>query len=134
MTLLPLLLAALPPAFAPIASLVGHCWRGTLPDGSVDTHCFRRTGAGVRDAHVVRRDGKAVYRGETDYVVRDAHLRWSYRNAGGPVKAGGVAAVPGGIGFSVDGGPPLSWRWLSRRAYQAETGPKGDAVTFRRIG
>jgi hypothetical protein len=75
-------LASLPAAAAPeralepLAFLAGHCWKGELPDGkSNDEHCFSWVydGKFLRDRHVVRSEGKAVYEGETIY----------YRNASG---------------------------------------------------
>lgn len=132
MILAVLLSSPLAPAFSPIAPLLGRCWQGVMPDGGVDTHCFTREGAVVRDRHVVRKRGKAVYRGVTDYTISGERLRWAYRNAGGPVMAGEVTAAPGAIRFSVDGGAPLTWRWQGARAYAAQVGPRGETVTFRR--
>jgi len=45
--------APLPPHFAPMAFLVGHCWEGRFESGEVDTHCFERAcnGAFIRDRH-----------------------------------------------------------------------------------
>lgn len=130
-----LAIAAGAPGFAAIAPLIGHCWRGTLPDGGVDMHCFVRVRGGelVRDRHVVRRQGKAVYRGETAYTAGPDGLRWAYRNASGPVMAGGVSAAADELRFTVDGGPPLVWRWQGARAYVAQVGPTAAAVTFRRV-
>ena len=51
--------AEAPPApYQPLAFLVGHCWKGTFPDGkATDEHCFSWIYGGkfVRDEHVVHR-------------------------------------------------------------------------------
>ena len=60
------------PAYQPLAFLVGHCWRGTFPDGKVtDEHCFSWVYGGkfVRDQHVVHRGaGQADDLGESIYL------------------------------------------------------------------
>jgi len=51
------------------ASLAGHCWKGTFPDGArTDQHCYEWVYAGqvLRDRHTVRGRG-TLYAGETIY-------------------------------------------------------------------
>jgi len=62
--------AEAPPApYQPLAFLVGHCWKGTFPDGkATDEHCFSWIYGGkfVRDEHVVHRgEGHADGLGES---------------------------------------------------------------------
>ena len=58
-------------AYQPLAFLVGHCWKGTFPDGrSTDEHCFSWIYGGkfVRDEHVVHRTGQPDGFGESIYL------------------------------------------------------------------
>ncbi len=84
---------------APLDFLVGHCWRGTLANGAVDTHCFKPSDTGVRDHHEVASGGKTVYSGDTDYGWSDGAIRWTYRDATGGVMQGSVRAAPDGLDF-----------------------------------
>jgi uncharacterized protein YndB with AHSA1/START domain len=70
---------------APLDFLVGHCWKGMLPTGEPNIHCFDRVDGNVRDRHEVLRDGKKVYGGETIYAWDgDARtVRFVYTGMGG---------------------------------------------------
>ena len=61
-----------PSPYQPLAFLVGHCWKGTFPDGkATDEHCFSWIYGGkfVRDEHVVHRgDGHPDGLGESIYA------------------------------------------------------------------
>ncbi len=52
-----------PSPYQPLAFLVGHCWKGTFPEGkATDEHCFSWIYGGkfVRDEHVVHRGGRPI--------------------------------------------------------------------------
>jgi len=83
--------------FAPLSFLVGHCWKGTFPDGKVtDEHCFSWVYGGkfVRDEHVVHRGGGAPDdRGESIYVwdATAAQLEYLYIESAGGFSRGTVS-------------------------------------------
>jgi hypothetical protein len=90
--------AAAPDAgFAPLAFLVGHCWKGTFSDGkTTDEHCFSWIyhGKFMRDRHVVHSPGAADGFGESIYVWDAAaqQLQYLYIESGGGFSRGTVAA------------------------------------------
>src|SRR5690349_14484920 len=94
-SLMALALAAQPPllreGLEPLAFLVGHCWRGEIGPGRLDTHCFERVydGQHVRDRHEVT-GGPGVYRGESLYSWDGAAnaVTYSYWNSAGGVSRG----------------------------------------------
>ncbi|MDF7777665.1 SRPBCC family protein [Sphingomonas sp. AOB5] len=63
---------------APLDFLTGHCWKGTLPTGEANIHCFDVANGKVRDRHEVLKDGKKVYGGETLYGWNPASRRIDY--------------------------------------------------------
>jgi hypothetical protein len=76
--------------YAPLAFLIGHCWKGTFPDSSVtDQHCFSWVYGDkfVRDQHVVHAGGgKPDALGETIYLWDGASRQLQYlyiESAGG---------------------------------------------------
>jgi hypothetical protein len=88
--LVPLAAAAEPDAaFAPLAFLAGHCWKGTFPDGKqTDEHCFSwlYEGRFLRDTHTVRATGRPDYVGESTYFFDTSAKRLEYlyiENKGG---------------------------------------------------
>jgi beta-xylosidase len=85
--LLSLLALTLSPqaGLAPLDFLVGHCWKGVLPTGEANIHCFDRVDGQVRDRHEVLREGRKVYGGETLYGWNAAESRvdYVYRGMGG---------------------------------------------------
>lgn len=90
--------AAAPDAgFAPLAFLVGHCWKGTFSDGkTTDEHCFSWIyhGRFIRDRHVVRSPGAPDGFGESIYLWDGAaqQLQYLYIESGGGFSHGTVAA------------------------------------------
>jgi hypothetical protein len=84
--------------YQPLAYLVGHCWRGTFPGGTVsDEHCFSWVYGGkfVRDQHVVHHaDGKPDDLGESIYVWDGAagQLQYLYIESAGGFSRGSVAS------------------------------------------
>lgn len=101
-----LLLALAAPAaataeLAPLDFLVGHCWRGALANGDVDTHCFRRDGQAILDHHDVRHAGQPVYSGDTLYAwdATASAIRFTYTSVDGGVMKGEVRAAPDGLDF-----------------------------------
>jgi hypothetical protein len=84
--------------YQPLAFLVGHCWRGTFPDGKVtDEHCFSWVYGGkfVRDQHVVHRGaGQADDLGESIYLWDSAarQLQYLYIESAGGFSRGAVSA------------------------------------------
>jgi hypothetical protein len=80
------------PSLQPFDFLVGHCWRGSFPDGkSEDTHCFESVYGGrfVRDRHVVRGE-QPDYSGESIYWLdpRTRRISYLYFNSAGGVSTG----------------------------------------------
>jgi hypothetical protein len=76
--------------YAPLSFLVGHCWRGTFPDGqTTDEHCFTwiYDGQFVRDRHVLHTAAGAVDgAGESVYLwdAKTGQLQYLYiENEGG---------------------------------------------------
>jgi hypothetical protein len=85
------------PAYQPLAFLVGHCWRGTLPDGKLtDEHCFSWIYGGkfVRDVHVLERSGQPQGRGESIYLwdAPSQQLQYLYIESAGGYSRGSVSA------------------------------------------
>jgi hypothetical protein len=104
-------------AYRPLAFLVGHCWRGTFPDGKVtDEHCFSWVYGGkfVRDQHVVHRGaGQADDLGESIYLWDSAarQLQYLYIESAGGFSRGAVSAEGDALVF-----PPT--HYLENRAEQ----------------
>jgi hypothetical protein len=81
-----LLLACLPSLsgaadYQPLAFLVGHCWKGTLPGGKkTDEHCFSSIYGGkfLRDRHTVHASGRADSFGESIYFWNSIAKRIEY--------------------------------------------------------
>jgi copper(I)-binding protein len=94
---------ALVPELAPIAWLVGSCWRATFPNTThTDTHCYTPMHGGrqVRDVHVVE-GAPAPYSGETVYrwdpIAR--RIRYDYYASDGGYSAGSVEPTPTGLAY-----------------------------------
>jgi len=90
--------------FTPLEFVVGSCWVGTFPDGKqTDEHCFEWVfdKKFIRDKHVVRAGGTAVYQGETIYSWDAASRRiaFSYYNSEGSVLTGKVEETADGLVF-----------------------------------
>ncbi len=103
-SLLPLLsVIAWLPALQPFDAYAGHCWKTTFPDGAVDRHCFTVVfdGKHVRDAHIVAKDGRAVYAGETIYSVEKDTIVFTYWNSLGGIGRGTAEATGNDIRFSL---------------------------------
>jgi uncharacterized protein YndB with AHSA1/START domain len=79
-------------ALTPLDFLAGHCWRGTLPNGDADTHCFKQVENALRDHHEVVRAGKTVYSGETIYAWAEGAIHWTYASIDGGTMKGVVKA------------------------------------------
>jgi hypothetical protein len=97
-------MAETPSAYQPIAFLVGHCWKGTFPDGKVtDQHCFSWIYGDkfVRDEHVVHREGRPDARGESIYLWDAAagQLQYLYIESAGGYSRGTVTADAHGLVF-----------------------------------
>jgi uncharacterized protein YndB with AHSA1/START domain len=77
----------------PLDFLIGDCWRGEMPDGTVDTHCFEPVyeGRHVRDMHEVT--GGEPYRGETIYSRQGDAITYAYWNSQGGVSRGSLRAL-----------------------------------------
>jgi uncharacterized protein YndB with AHSA1/START domain len=114
---------------APLGFLVGHCWRATLANGGVDTHCFVAERDSVHDRHQVVAGGKPVYGGETLYSwdSRVQAIRFVYTTSGGWM-AGNVRPTDDGLDFgttdfvATDGKRvPITVRWkrVGENAYDA---------------
>lgn len=110
LTTLPAAAAAPPSPYQPLAFLVGHCWKGTFPDGTVtDEHCFSWIYGGkfVRDEHVVHRGaGKPDDYGESIYLfdASSGKLQYLYIESAGGYSRGTIAAEPGALVF-----PPATY-------------------------
>ena len=132
---------ALRQELAPLAFLIGHCWRGTFANGAVDTHCFEPVYGGqhVRDRHKVEGAGR-VYQGETLYSWNGSRIDYTYWNSSGGVSRGSVAPRQGVLGFGdeVYLGPDgkettVSTRWerVGGTAYRAVTTSSADPTGSR---
>jgi uncharacterized protein YndB with AHSA1/START domain len=139
---------ALRPGLEPLGFLVGHCWRGELPTGEMDTHCFEPVYGGqhVRDRHEVAASG-GVYAGETFYSVDGSGgVEFNYFNSLGGVSRGTMRPAEGGLNFGneeyrgADGRQmtlSVFWRPVGDDAYEVVTA-SADAphmngtVTYRR--
>lgn len=123
------------PELAVFAPLMGNCWRGPVPGGLADTHCFASVYGGqhVRDDHAV--SSRPPYRGETLYSwnAEAKRIDWAYYNSLGSVIRGTASPVPDGIDFADESGTIVSrWRWLPGGGY-AVTAPGGAPVRFVRV-
>src|SRR5260370_459207 len=102
--------ARAPPApYQPLAFLVGHCWKGTFPDGkATDEHCFSWIYGGkfVRDEHVVHGEGHPDGFGESIYVWDSAsrQLQYLYIESAGGFSRGTVSGEGDALVF-----PPSSY-------------------------
>lgn len=91
--------------YAPLAFLVGHCWKGTFPGSAVtDEHCFSWVYGDkfVRDQHVVHRGaGKADDLGESIYVwdATAQELQYLYIESAGGFSRGAVRSEAGTLVF-----------------------------------
>jgi hypothetical protein len=113
--------AQAPPApYQPLAFLVGHCWKGTFPDGkATDQHCFSWIYGGkfVRDEHVVHRgDGHPDGLGESIYVwdAASQQLQYLYIESAGGFSRGTVSGEGDALVF-----PPATYL------------EKGETQTYR---
>jgi hypothetical protein len=102
-------LAAPQPTYQPLAFLVGHCWKGTMPGGkSTDEHCFTWVydGKFVRDQHTVHGTGHADSLGESIYWWNSAEKRieYLYIESDGGFSRGPVATDQDALVF-----PPTSY-------------------------
>jgi hypothetical protein len=113
-----------PDALAPLAFVVGSCWKGTFPDGrKTDEHCYEWVfdRKFIRDRHVVEGDGQPPYRGETIFGWDAAAKRtgYWYWSSEGFVLTGAVETRDGRIIFpsrmtGPDGEMELEARWTRR--------------------
>jgi hypothetical protein len=96
--------------YQPLAFLVGHCWKGTFPDGQVtDQHCFSWIYGGrfVRDEHVVHRGaGQPDAFGESIYLwdAPSGKLEYLYIESAGGYSRGTVSAEGDALVF-----PPAAY-------------------------
>lgn len=123
-------------ALAPLDFLSGHCWRGNLPNGDLDTHCFNLAGGQLTDHHEVVRAGAKVYWGDTAYLSERDGIRWTYTDMSGGIMKGKVAPVPDGLDFGTadfvakDGARfTIATRWvrIGDSAYEARDTSFSDA-------
>jgi hypothetical protein len=75
--------APLAPALQPFKFLVGHCWRTTLKEGPIDTHCYAMDGTRIRDRHNVRKDGAIIYSGTAVFSMKSGRLHYVYDGSAG---------------------------------------------------
>jgi len=121
-------------AYQPLAFLVGHCWRGTFPDGkATDEHCFSWIYGGkfVRDEHVMHRAGQADAFGESIYLWDGAsgRLEYLYIESAGGYSRGTVAGDKDALVFpatsySEQGGTQTyrsHWQRAGENAYDVVT-------------
>ncbi len=133
--------------FAPIAFLVGHCWRGDLPDGrGEDVHCFESVYGGqhVRDRHEVR-GPRGLYSGETLYSWDGSAgtVTYTYWNSTGGVSRGTMRPEAGRLSFGDEhyrgaDGRQLTistyWQAIGEESYEAvSTGEATRRVRYRRV-
>lgn len=102
---------ALRAGLEPLAFLAGHCWRGELPTGETDTHCFEPVYGGqhLRDRHEVT-GGEGAYAGETFYSAEGSGgIGFTYFNSHGGVSRGTMRAAADG-------------RWATEERYRGADG------------
>ncbi len=114
---------------APLDFLAGHCWKGMLPTGEANIHCFDRADGKVRDRHEVLKDGKKVYGGETIYAWdgEARTIRFTYTGMGGSGGKGTVRRDGEDLDFgstdyaSGSGTVTVATRWVrvAPNAYEA---------------
>jgi hypothetical protein len=85
-----------PSPYAPLAFLIGHCWKGTFPGGAVtDVHCFSWVYGDkfVRDRHVVHRGPGREDQGESLYLwdAASSQLQYLYIESAGGFSRGTVS-------------------------------------------
>ncbi|MEA3018203.1 MAG: hypothetical protein QOI38_2925 [Sphingomonadales bacterium] len=117
----------------PLSFLVGHCWRGTLPGGNEDVHCFESVYGGqhVRDRHEVT-GGAEIYRGETLYSWDGAAnaVSYTYWNSLGGVSRGTMRALPDGrLDFGAESYTDPEGRRISIATHWRRDGEAYDAVS-----
>ena len=122
------------PALQPLQFLVGHCWRTTLKEGPTDTHCFDVVDAGahIRDRHTVRKDGAAIYTGETIFSVRKGGLHYRYTGSTGMLIEGPMHTAGDKIMFDDTDktGSETFWRRVDDSHYEDVTHPQPDLKHF----
>jgi hypothetical protein len=96
--------------YQPLSFLIGHCWKGTFPDGkATDEHCFSWIYGGkfVRDEHVVQRAGQPDGFGESIYLWDQAsgQLQYLYIESAGGYSRGTLASEGETLVF-----PPAHYR------------------------
>lgn len=146
----------LAPELAPVARLVGHCWRATFPGATdqTDTHCYTAMfdGRMIRDRHIVAGAG-SPYWGETIYHwdAEARRIRYEYYASDGGYSAGTAEpAADGGLSFPDQAylspaGQRLTLRyrleWASADAYtgtsemrRGEVWSQAWSMRFARIG
>jgi hypothetical protein len=152
--LAPFAAAATPdPAFQPVAFLVGHCWKGTLPGGkATDEHCYSwiYDGKFVRDRHVVREGEKIAYQGESIYYKSPAtsQVEYMYFTAAGGYSQGRMQPEGDALVFPEavmhTGGKTIAFRSRLKalgpdayevlREYQTDKGWVPVRIEMRRVG
>ena len=123
-----------PSPYQPLAFLVGHCWKGTFPDGkATDEHCFSWIYGGkfVRDEHVVHGEGHPDGFGESIYVwdAASRQLQYLYIESAGGFSRGTVSGEGDALVF-----PPSSYLEKGQtQTYRSRWQPAGqeayDVVT-----
>lgn len=117
----------------PLSFLVGNCWRGRLPGGEEDTHCFESVHGGqhVRDTHEVT-GGARAYRGETVYSWdgRAGAVSYTYWNSSGGVSRGTMRPASGGrLSFGNESYTDPQGRRISISTHWRRDGDAYEAVT-----
>lgn len=83
--------ATLDAHFAPLAHLVGHCWRASFPDGKRDLQCYEALYGGklVGNSHMVQ-GSDPLYQGQTLFSWDEANqrIRFHYFTSTGAVSEG----------------------------------------------
>ena len=126
---------------APLLALAGHCFGGDFAPGTRDEHCFTSVYGGqhVRDVHVVSKDGRSSYQGETTYSVEGDAVAFTYLSSIGGIGRGTVAFTPGDWRFTMTmratpAAAPETfatrWQWQGDIAYTVSGGPA--PVAYRR--
>ncbi|HEY0627913.1 MAG TPA: SRPBCC family protein [Sphingomicrobium sp.] len=140
--------ATIPPAFQPMAFLVGHCWEGKFENGQVDTHCYDSLydGQHIRDRHEVK-GGKKLYRGETIYSRDGQGVSYTYWNSVGGVSRGSMKGDGDRLDFGTErhrtkDGKDIAiathWQRQGADAYQSVTSSAdlpsmNRTVVYRRV-
>ena len=123
---------------APLAFLVGSCWRATFPGTThTDTHCYTAMLGGryVRDLHVVE-GAPSPYAGETVFRwdPEARRIRYDYYASDGGYSSGTAEPAPNGLNFPEEAYVGADGRRMTLRNTLVRDGEGYSATSAMRQG